>query len=175
MKKTLVLYMAICIILSLCACSQECSCNCEYCCNVDVREAEIQSVPNESIPETAASVNDDMVAGELQEAELAVEDFELIKFEGDELWFRVKIRNISDRDMDRFSFEYQVLDKNGDILRYQLCGASTVAAGQAIWAGQYSIRDLRLDEVDAMSFVSDSLSDDPPLKERVIFRIEDYL
>ena len=175
MNRMLTFCIIICIMLSLCACAKECGCDCEYCCGAEVREAETQSVSDESISETSPSINNDEPAGELQEAELAVEDFELIKFEGDELWFRVKIRNISDTDMDRFSFEYQVLDKNGDILRYQLCGASTVAAGQAIWAGQYSIRDLRLDEVDAMSFVSDSLSDDPPLKERVIFRIKDYL
>ena len=169
MKKIISIIMVLAICLSLCACSNECSCGCEYCCDGKERIS-----LNENPAEVYAASQTESELEKTQEAKLEVEDFEITKLEGDELWFRVKIRNISDTDIEEFSFQYQVLDKNGDILRYQLCGASTVAAGQAIWAGQYSIRDLQLDEVDAMGFVSDLGKNRPALKDRVVFKIEDY-
>lgn len=174
MKKIISLILVLMVCLSLCACSKECNCDCEYCCGKELKNSKSQIMQNETPTEAYITNQTEPAKQEMREAELAVEDFEITKLEGNELWFRVKIRNISDADIEKFSFQYQVLDKNGDILRYQLCGASTVAAGQAIWAGQYSIRDLKLDEVDAMSFVSDTGKNQPAIKERVVFSIEDY-
>ena len=174
MKKIIALGLAIFIFLALCACSKKCDCGCEYCCSEELQDRDSQIMQNETPAEAYITNQTEHAEEETREAELAVEDFEITKLEENELWFRVKIRNISDADIEKFSFQYQVLDKNGDILRYQLCGASTVAAGQAIWAGQYSIRDLQLDEVDAMSFVSDTGKNRPAIKERVVFSIEDY-
>ena len=174
MKKIVSLIFVLTACLYLCACSTKCDCGCEYCCGGELQNRESQITQNETPAEAAIADSQKTVEEEIQEAELAVEDFEIVKLEGNELWFRVKIRNISDADLEKFSFQYQVLDKNGDILRYQLCGGSTVAAGQAIWAGQYSIRDLQLDEVDAMSFVSDTGKNQPKIKERIVFSIEDF-
>lgn len=174
MKKILALIAVLAVCLVLCACSKECDCGCKYCCGGELQNSESQITQKETSTEAYITNHTKPVEEKMEKTELAVEDFEITKFEENELWFRVKIRNISDTDIEKFSFQYQVLDKNGDILRYQLCGASTVAAGQAIWAGQYSIRDLQLDEVDAMSFVSDLGKDQPVIKERVVFSIEDY-
>lgn len=174
MKKVLALIVVLAVCLVLCACSKECDCGCKYCCGGELQNSESQIMQNETPAEAYITNQTEPAEEETREAELAVEDFEITKLEENELWFRVKIRNISDTDIEKFSFQYQVLDKNGDILRYQLCGASTVAAGQAIWAGQYSIRDLQMDEVNAMSFVSDIGKNQPAIKERVVFSIEDY-
>ena len=164
MKRIKWIVLVVLMCMTLCACSDGCNCGCEYCCTVETTR--------EDTPITYAKTESS--EENLREPELAVEDFEITKMEGDELWFRVKIRNVSDRDLEKISFQYQVLDKNGDILRYQLCGANNVASGQAIWAGKFSIRDLKLEEVDAMGFVSDWSGNTPALKERVVFRIADY-
>lgn len=174
MKKIISLILVLAVCLSLCACSKKCDCGCEYCCGKELQNSKSQIKQNEIPAEAYITNQTEPTEEETRKPELSVEDFEITKLEENELWFRVKIRNISDADIEQFSFQYQVLDKNGDILRYQLCGASTVAAGQAIWAGQYSIRDLQLDKVDAMSFVSDMGKNQPKIKERVVFSIEDF-
>lgn len=106
------------------------------------------------------------------EAKIAAEDFELTKIGGGELRFKVKFRNISETDLKKIHFDYQLLDQNGDILCSQSCGASNVAAGQAIWAGEYGVNNEHIDEAYSMCFVSSVYSpvgEDTPLREKAIF------
>ena len=170
MKKRIVFMLTLALCFVLCACSQKCSCDCVYCCDGETASAtsDTTSVNKTNEAESTAEI-------EPVSAELAVEDLEITKFEGDQLWFKVKIRNISDADLEKISFQYQVLDENGDILCYQLCGAFNVVSGQAIWAGPYSVRDLNLEDVHGMSFASDVLGNNPRIKERVVFPVKDYL
>ena len=117
---------------------------------------------------------------EAKEAKLAVEDFEITKVEREKgkFLFRVKIRNISDADLDLVEFDYQILDANGDILQDMPCGASNVEAGQAIWAGAYSVKfeGSHFDEAVAIRFVpAFGVVNELPLKEKVTFQLEDYM
>lgn len=128
---------------------------------------------NVSTPASPASNND-------SEAQLAVEGFEITQVENDgKFYFTVKLRNITDKDLEQISFDYQLLDKNGDILGDQTCGANNVAAGQAIWAGPYKIKldASHIDEIDSVCFVSSPawLKSRTPLNEKVSFQIKDYM
>ena len=110
------------------------------------------------------------------DAVLVAEDFELTKIGDGELRFRVKLRNISDKDLKSVHFMYQVLDKNGDILCSQECGASSVDAGQAIWAGEYGVKNEHIEEAFSMSFVSSIYTpgnEKTPLQERATFPLFD--
>lgn len=89
-----------------------------------------------------------------EEAKLSAEEFELINIGDGELSFKVKIRNISDEDLMMIFFDCQVLDKNEDIICSQPGTAMNVAAGQAIWAGAYTIRSDRLDDAVSIRFAS---------------------
>ena len=137
MKKTLSLFLVLAMLLSLGACATET--------NPHVSS----DLPTDSTPvmEMQASAED--------VPQLAVEDFEVVRYDNDTLSFKVKLRNISDVDKESISFLYQLLDANGDILDDQLCGAASVDAGQAIWAGQYSIsNDIHIEDVAAVAITS---------------------
>lgn len=110
-------------------------------------------------------------------AKLDVEDFKIVDIEDDEFTFKVKLRNISENDLEFITFDYQCLDANGDILCYETLGATNVAAGQAIWAGEYPVRDVDFEELVSICFVSDALPGmvNTPLKEKVVFNLDDYM
>ena len=110
-------------------------------------------------------------------AKLDVEDFKIVDIEDDEFTFKVKLRNISENDIEFIEFDYQCLDANGDILCYATIGATNVAAGQAIWAGTYPVRDVDFEEIVSICFVSDALPGmaNTPLKEKVVFNLDDYM
>ena len=110
------------------------------------------------------------------EPKLAVEDFEITKVEKDAIWFNVKIRNISEKDLDTVGCEFQLLDSNGDILCGRNIGATNLSAGQARWAGTFSAQSPHLHEATAISFSSTANTIDPqPLREKVIFQLDDYM
>ena len=104
-------YMPLMLALLMCACL--CSCG-----NKESASAENGSKQTEQ--DNTLNIQQSTVVVEstepTEDAMLSVEDFELIKIENNEIWFKVKIRNISDTDLEQIVFDYQVLDKNGDIL-----------------------------------------------------------
>lgn len=110
-------------------------------------------------------------------AKIAIEDFEVTDVEDGYLEFKVKVRNISENNLEFIEFDYQVLDENGDILCYQTLGATNVSAGQAIWAGTYGIRDINVDEAASICFVSDALPGlaNTPIEGKVVFNLDDYM
>lgn len=120
MKKVLSLLMVLVLLVSFGACSAE-------------KDPQALSDPAES---GTLATEDQTEAEELPQ--LVVEDFEVTRYDKDELKFKIKFRNISDVDLETFSFLYQILDANGDILYYLNCGGSSVDAGQAIWSGPWS-------------------------------------
>ena len=107
------------------------------------------------------------------EAKIAAEDFEVTKTGDGEIWFRVKFRNISDKDLKSINFTYQLLDKNGDVLYSQSCGADSVSSSHAIWTGEYRVKNEHLDEAVSMGFVSSvyTSGEKTPLRERATFPI----
>lgn len=137
MKKVLSLLMVLAILVSFAACSAE-------------KDPQNLSDPVES--DTIAAGNQE-VAEELPQ--LVVEDFEVTRYEKDDLRFKIKLRNISDVDLETISFFYQVLDVNGDILYDINVGADSVDAGQAIWTGPWSsIGDIPVADVAAIAIKS---------------------
>lgn len=105
------------------------------------------------------------------EAKIAAEDFEVTETGDGKIRFRAKFRNISDKDLESINFTYQLLDKNGDVLYSQSCGADSVASNQAIWTGEYWVKSDHLDEAVSMSFVSSVYTpgEKTPLRERATF------
>lgn len=119
MKKVPSLLMVLALLVSFAACSAE---------------KDFQN-PSDPVESGTAAAENQTVAEELPQ--LVVEDFEVTHYEKDELKFKIKFRNISDVDLETFSFLYQILDTNGDILYDLNCGGSSVDAGQAIWTGPW--------------------------------------
>lgn len=172
-RMTMKKYMPLMLALLMCACL--CSCG-----NKESASAENGSKQTEQ--DNTLNIQQSTVVVEstepTEDAMLSVEDFELIKIENNEIWFKVKIRNISDTDLEQIVFDYQVLDKNGDILCDQTCGATNVASGQAIWAGQYRTHDLsNAEEATAICFVSSPswMQTKSPLTEKVVFQFKDFM
>lgn len=177
MKKLISFMMVLVICLGLCACGRTQRATNEDAGVSNIENPRSDNTLNISQP-TEAFENTKPNEEENVDAMLSVEDFELIKIENNEIWFKVKIRNISDTDLEQIVFDYQVLDKNGDILCDQTCGASNVAAGQAIWAGQYRTHDLsNAEDATAICFVSSPswMQTKTPLREKVVFQFNDYM
>ena len=173
MKRILALLLTLTMVFALCACGgskTEAPASEPVPASESKPVSEMKPEPTET-PETPAHAE--------EEAQIAVEDFEIKGVEEDGCFrFTVKIRNITDRDLEKIVFDYQVLDQNGDILLDQSCGASNVAAGQAIWAGPYRIKDgAHSDEFAAICFVSPPSwhKSRTPLKEKVTFQLADYM
>ena len=104
-------------------------------------------------------------------AQIAIEDFEITEVKKDSFYFKVKIRNITDSDID-LSLRYLVLNRNQDILSSQLIGTTTnPAAGQAIWAGPYKVSPLDKDAIYICFVSSDYV--DGMLKEEVLYPLGD--
>lgn len=114
---------------------------------------------------------------ELASAKVSIEDFMITDVDDGYLEFKVKVRNISERDLEFIEFDYQFLDDNGDILCYATVGTTNVSAGQAIWAGTYGVRDIKVEELASVCFVSDALPGlaNTPLEGKVVFNLEDYM
>ena len=177
MKKGMSLVLALVMCLSLCACGRTQRATTEDAGVSNSENPHSDNTLNISQP-TEAFENAKPNEEDHENAMLSVEDFELIKIENNEICFKVKIRNISNTDLEQIVFDYQVLDKNGDILCDQTCGASNVAAGQAIWAGQYRTHDLsNAEEATAICFVSSPswMQTKTPLREKVDFQFNDYM
>ena len=176
-KRIISLVLVLIICLGLCACGRTQRATNEDAGVSNIANPRSDNTLNISQP-TEAFENTKPNEEENVDAMLSVEDFELIKIENNEIWFKVKIRNISDTDLEQIVFDYQVLDKNGDILCDQTCGASNVAAGQAIWAGQYRTHDLsNAEDATAICFVSSPswMQTKTPLREKVVFQFNDYM
>ena len=154
MKKILSLFLVLTILLSLSAC------------------AKVTNSPDSSdVPADSTSVTEMQDSTEAA-PQLAVEDFEVVRYDTEFLIFKVKLRNISDVNMDSIGFLVQFLDANGDILDDRMCGAASVNAGQAIWAGQYSIsNDIRVEDVAAVAIASDPYSGRNSIAEKVTFQV----
>lgn len=169
MKRTISFLLVLAMVFTLCACGGG---KVEAPVSEPVPTSEQKQEPTEE-PETQASIDED--------APLAVEDFEITNVgENGSFSFRVKIRNISDKDLNTIPlFNYQVLDKNGDIILNEICAAtSTIAAGQAIWAGPYRITDTaHQDEFATICFVSspDLGNGGTKLREKAEYGLENYL
>ena len=112
MKKVLVFFSRL-SRASLCACRKACTCGCAYCCGREKYETETPfelsiNSDHEHIPiQQEPSVENE------QRSELAIEDFEITSYEKGELGFKVKIRNISEIDIEKFTFLYQLLGTTG--------------------------------------------------------------
>lgn len=152
MKKIIALLLALSMVFALCACGSK------------------DDASEKASAEKPANVTEKV------SAQISVEDFKIVKIENGELWYKVKVRNITESDLERITFDFQILDNNGDVLFYQSFGATNVAAGQAIWAGQYRVEDACLDEAVSVCFVSTVGGvTKTPLKEKVVFALEDYM
>ena len=69
---------------------------------------------------------------EEEDFQFRVEDFEAY-LKNEKLYGKVKIRNLTDKDIYNAYFRYQLLDENGDALSSTNRILDTVLAGQAIW------------------------------------------
>ena len=153
MKKIIAMLLALAMMFALCACGR--------------KDSETQT--NANTQTTAQSTS------EFADAVLSAEDIEITKVEEGKLSFKVKIRNVSERDLDSIHFVSQALDKNGDVLCALDCGGFSVAAGQAIWSGPYTMIDSHLDEATSMCFVTTVGIYAMPFRERTIFQLEDHM
>lgn len=156
MKKILSLFLVLTILLSLSAC------------------AKVTNSPDSSdVPADSTSVTEMQDSTEAA-PQLAVEDFEVVRYDTEFLTFKVKFRNISDVDLDGIIFDYQLLDANGDILDVHSCGATSVSAGQAIWTNMFSVGgDVSIDDIAAITFVSAPkyIPSRNPIAKKVVFEI----
>ena len=174
MKRMIAMLLALVMAFTLCACGSK-----------ELTDAEKEAIYEEVAAKKAAAEKEaagqsaDTLESAAEDAMLAVEDFEITEIEKNGLFrFSVKIRNISESDLEEIVFYYQVLDANGDILSDQACSAKQVAAGQAIWAGPFKVKieDSHIDEAAAMRFVTAvGFKTGAPLKEPVTFWLEDYM
>ena len=154
MKKTIALVLALVICLSLWGCAKE-----------------TESAGSSNLSTDGASVAA-IQADEEVLPQLAVEDFEVVRYDSEHLTFKVKLRNISDVNLDSIVILAQFLDANGDILGDTRFGANSVDAGQAIWAGQFSIsNDIRVEDVVAVAITSDKATRKNSIAEKMTFQV----
>ena len=150
MKRILALILIVIMVLSICACGA-----------------------SNSTPTAANSTSAPTSGGDAKPSEAApiaaVEGCEITKLEKDSFSFKVKVRNITEEDLD-LTLNYQVLDANGDAIGNTTIGIRDVLAGQAVWSNNFSVKEVDLSEVDAISFVSTGHgSSKAPLQERMTY------
>lgn len=86
--------------------------------------------------------------------DFAVEDFEIESSDSNRIYFKVKVRNNTDTDVDIFSINYQLLDENGDSIYSSSFGAPNLLAGQSSWLGKYGIEKEDCKGAVAIRFIS---------------------
>lgn len=158
MKKVSSLLMVLALLVSFAACSAE---------------KGPQNL-SEQVESGTTKAENQAVAEELPQ--LVVEDFEVTRYEKDELGFKIKFRNISDVDLETFTFLYQILDVNGDILYDTNAGGDSVDAGQAIWTGPWSsVGSIPVADVAAIAIKSsthstkkNTIAEKGPLKSQAV-------
>lgn len=151
MKRIIAMMLALVMVFALCGCGSETS---------------------DNVTETA-KISDATPKFAEAGTGFAVEDFKYERTDSHgNIFFKLKLRNNTSKDFPEFHFEFQALDKNGDILMSLLNVRRNIQAGQAMWV-DCTIPEGKYVElpcfVQVISVTEKSRGDDEMLEEIIQF------
>lgn len=174
MKKLIALLLTLACVFSLCA-------------TTAFAEIDLSALSDEELMALSEQITEEQIKRGLVEApdqeeedfQFRVEDFEAY-LKNEKLYAKVKIRNLTDKDIYYAVFRYQLLDENGDALSSNMVVYNSILAGQAAWAeiSIYSVaRGLDNTEVKGICFTDGFYEDnyDLSIGGKTKYNFADYI
>mgnify|MGYP004459170279 CR=1 FL=1 len=161
MRKAISLLLALFMVLALCACGSSAREN------TSEKQADF-TVEGSTESESTSAKQDDFT----------VEDFAVDKIYGGDLYFKLKVRNNTDRNYEFVSIYYQLLDEDGSALTKSSFGTLSFPANQANWLGSYSISEGNWENADSIRFISYNTSQNGEyvfFSKSAEFSLEEYV